>query len=140
MINYAVPVSPRAARLTALPTALLTFGLVVFSKFVLMQYTLRLPSADLSLIAFLGVMVVSFALPAGTWFVLTRSARRRPAAWSIEQGRFVVPASPDVYGYQAIVACFWTSRSPSRAVRSTSPRSSWPSPPPTTATSRTPVS
>jgi len=96
LINYAAPVSPRAARAAALPFALLAIALRLVVAFWLEPLSLRVASQAVGFLLAMGGFVASVALPLGTYLLLTRRARSLPAAFDIDAvGRqFIAPATP----------------------------------------------
>ncbi|BBH68758.1 hypothetical protein ACTI_54430 [Actinoplanes sp. OR16] len=98
--------STRIAVLFAAPFAMLAFVLRVGEKLWLEPFTWNTPSALLGLLAFLGLVGGSAAVPVGGYWLLTQSARRRPKTWHLAAGkrRFTAPVSPYGPGPWAIVA------------------------------------
>ena len=96
LINYAAPVSPRAARAAALPFALLAIALRLVVAFWLEPLSLRVEPQAAGLLLAMGGFLASAGLPLGTYLLLTRRARRLPAAFDIDAvGRqFIAPATP----------------------------------------------
>jgi hypothetical protein len=88
--------SPRAARAAALPFALLAIALRLVAEF-----WLEPPSWWA-----MGGFVASAGLPLGAYLVLTRRARRLPAAFDIDAvGRqFIAPATPRWFGPWTVFA------------------------------------
>jgi hypothetical protein len=98
--------STRVAVLLAAPFAVLAFVLRLGGTLWLQPFTWNIHSTVLSLLAFLGLLVGSGAVPAGGYLLLTRSARRRPKTWHLDAGkrRFTAPISPYGPGPWAIAA------------------------------------
>ena len=96
LINYAAPVSPRAARAAALPFALLAIALRLVVAFWLEPLSLRVAPQAVGFLLAMGGFVASAGLPLGSYLRLTRRARMLPAAFDIDAvGRqFIAPATP----------------------------------------------
>src|SRR3954468_9524982 len=98
--------STRVALLLAAPFAVLAFVLRLGGRLWLEPFTWNIGSAVLGLLAFLGLLVGSVAVPVSGYLLLTRSARRRPKTWHLDAGkrRFTAPVSPYGPGPWAVVA------------------------------------
>jgi hypothetical protein len=98
--------STRVAVLLAAPFAALAFVLRLGERLWVEPFTWKTHSALLGLIAFLGLVGGSAAVPVGGYLLLTRSARRRPKTWHLDAGkrRFTAPVSPYGPGPRAVVA------------------------------------
>jgi len=98
--------STRVAVLVAAPFVVLAFVLRLGGTLWLELYTWNVHSDLLGLLAFLGLVGGSAAVPLGGYLLLTRSARRRPKTWHLDAGqrRFTAPVSPYGPGPWAIVA------------------------------------
>jgi hypothetical protein len=96
LINYAPPMSPRAARAAALPFALLAAALRQGHKFWIEPMLWRLGADDLDLLLSAAGWIASAVLPIGAYLLLTRRARRRPAAFVVDVAgrRFIAPPTP----------------------------------------------
>jgi hypothetical protein len=97
--------SPRVAILLAAPFSVLAFVLGLGGKLWLEPLTWSIDPPALGLLAGLGVIVGSGAVPLGGYMLLTRSARRRPRTWQLDisQRRFVALPSPYYTGPSAVV-------------------------------------
>jgi hypothetical protein len=96
--------SARVARLLAVPFAVLAFALRIGETLWLQPFALRIASPDVSLLAYLGLVAASLAVPAGSYLLLTGQARKRRATWQLDDRgrRFTAPASPHWVGPWAI--------------------------------------
>jgi len=95
--------SARAALLLAVPFAVLGFGLRLGETLWLQPLTWRIQPfvpSGLILGLGLGLIAASAVVPLSGYFLLTRSARRRPRTWHIDlaRRRFAVNASPHSKG------------------------------------------
>jgi hypothetical protein len=97
--------STRVAVLLAAPFVVLAFVLRLGGTLWLQEFTWNIPSTVLSLLAFLGLVGGSAAVPIGGYLLLTQSARRRPKTWHLDASkrRFTAPVSPYGPGPWAIV-------------------------------------
>jgi len=88
--------SPRAARAVAFPFASLAFVLRLLDKFWIEPWTWGIAPEIASLLVGLAAFVASLGLPVGAYLLLTRRARRRPAAFDIDAPgrRFIAPTTP----------------------------------------------
>lgn len=95
--------SAAAARLVALPFALLAFGLRVALTFWLIPLTWRLESGWVALPVWIALLVATIALPLSGYVLLTRGPRRRRATWTLEAPRFTAATSVGRAAQAAVV-------------------------------------
>ena len=95
--------SARVALLLAAPFAVLAFGVRLGETLWLQPLAWRIHPSVLGLLASLGLLAGSAAVPVGGYLLLARSARRRPRTWHLDLGkrRFDAMASP--YGMGPLV-------------------------------------
>ncbi|MBQ0895868.1 PH domain-containing protein [Micromonospora sp. U56] len=88
--------TPRTARLLALPFALAAVLLRIGVEFWLKPLTWRIDSTAVALLAWAAGIAGSIVVPAVGHLLLTREARRRPATFRIDSAgrRFTAPAAP----------------------------------------------
>jgi len=98
--------SSRAAVLLAAPFAVLAFVLRLGGTLWLQPFTWSIRPTVLGLLAFVGLLAGSAAVPIGGYLLLTRSARRRPKTWQLDAGkrRFTALVSPYGTGPSAVAA------------------------------------
>ncbi|MEH0823836.1 MULTISPECIES: hypothetical protein [unclassified Micromonospora] len=98
--------TPRTARLAALPFALAASLLRIGAEFWLKPLTWSLDSAAAGLLAWVAVSVGSILVPMAGYLLLTRAARRRPATFRVDlvNRRFTAPAAPAWSGPWSIIA------------------------------------
>ena len=97
--------TPRSARLLAVPAMLGAFALSLVSALWVQPWSLRIGPDDLSTLADAGSHLVSGAGPLAIYVVVTRSARRRPAGLRPD---FSVEPSPHWAGPLAMILG-WTA-------------------------------
>lgn len=100
--------TPRTARLFAVPCMLAAFALTLVTTLWVQPLTFRNDLAGLDTLADLGAHVVSAAVPLAVYAFVTRAARRRPAGFRLDPGRFRADASPYRAGPLAVVLG-WTA-------------------------------
>ncbi|RZU49486.1 hypothetical protein EV385_1236 [Krasilnikovia cinnamomea] len=102
--------SARAARLIAVPFALMTFALRVVADFWVDPLALPLRPWPVSLAATVAAGLAAGLLPLGGYWLCTRHAWRRPAAWHADanRGRFVADLTPRWAGPQAVLIAWFS--------------------------------
>ncbi|MGK5445677.1 hypothetical protein ACSNN7_28175 [Micromonospora sp. URMC 105] len=101
--------TPRTARLIALPFALAAILLRVGIEFWLKPLTWRIDSDAAALLAWAAGTAGSMLVPVAGYLLFTRAARRRPATYRLDpvNRRFTAPAAPAWSGPWAIGAAGW---------------------------------
>ncbi|GAB1693677.1 hypothetical protein [Krasilnikovia sp. M28-CT-15] len=97
--------SASVARLIAVPFALLAFALRVVTEFWVSPLALPLRPWPVSLAATVAAALAAVLIPLGGFWLCTRPAWRRPAAWGVDAGRrrFVADLTPRWAGPQAVL-------------------------------------
>ncbi|MEH1059043.1 PH domain-containing protein [Micromonospora sp. CPCC 206171] len=88
--------TPRTARLLALPFALAAFLLRIGVEFWLKPLTWRIDSTAVALLGWAAGTAGSVLVPVAGYLLLTRAVRRRPATFQVDPAgpRFTAPAAP----------------------------------------------
>jgi hypothetical protein len=96
-------VTARQARRIAIPFMLLSFALRLADAFWLRPLAWRPdPVTGWFAISF-GTFIAAVLVPLGAYWLICRSALRRPSTWRVEEGRFVTHASAITTGRFGIV-------------------------------------
>jgi len=97
--------SPRAARAVALPFASLAFALRLLDEFWLQPWTWGIEPEIVGFLVGMAAWAATLGLPGGVYLLLTRHARRRPAAFCVDTpGRqFTAPTTPRWIGPLTVV-------------------------------------
>ncbi|GLW35139.1 PH domain-containing protein [Actinoplanes regularis] len=95
--------SPRAARLLALPCALLALVLHLAQEVWISPHSWGL-SADWGVLVFAAAIVVELGVPFAIYALIVRRTGERPAAWS---SAFLAEPSPWWSGYMAILLAWY---------------------------------
>src|SRR5690349_3401357 len=98
--------SPRAARLLAVPFAVLAFVFRFGAELWLQPLTWDVEPAALGLLAFLLFAAVSLGAPLGTYLLLTGQSRKRPSSWQVDGGRRLV-VGPTPSGASRMILAGW---------------------------------
>ncbi|WP_203755290.1 PH domain-containing protein [Actinoplanes cyaneus] len=96
--------SPRIARLLALPCALLALVLHLAQEVWISPRAWHL-SADWGLLIYAAAIIVELGVPSAIYALIVRRAGKRPAAWS---SAFLAEPSPSWSGYWVIFLAWWT--------------------------------
>ncbi|MER6595833.1 PH domain-containing protein [Micromonospora purpureochromogenes] len=100
--------TPRTARLLALPLALAAILLRIGVEFGLKPWTWRLDSGAVGLLVLAAALAGSIVAPVAGYLLLTRAVRRRPATFRVDPaGRcFTAPAAPAWAGPWSIIVAW----------------------------------
>jgi uncharacterized membrane protein YbhN (UPF0104 family) len=96
-------VTARQARLIAIPFMLLSFALRLADAFWLRPLAWRLDPVTGWFAVSFGTFIAAVLVPLGAYWLICRSALRRPSTWRVEEGRFVTHASAITTGRFGIV-------------------------------------